>query len=187
MGSLSWIGLKGLGRAQALDLLGMIEAASPRRRETAWIGELPTGWTILLSADSRFASEERLLALSATCTALGCQLSESVMCATTTLYERGKIAWRVDYDCEKGLPEVTGSPPPEHQAIHDRLVAEQAADDAGKDEPDVDLIFDIPIELAKSLTGYHYAETPDAEFIAVEAPQPARSGGWLSRLFGPKG
>lgn len=187
MASLSWIGLKGVGRAQALDLLGMAEAPPARRRETAWIGELPTGWTIALSSDSRFASEERLLELSATCTALGCQLSETVMCATTTLYKDGKIAWRVDYDCEKGVPQVTGAPPPEYQVIHDRLAAQQAADDASEDELKADFIFDIPIELAKSLTGYHYAETPDADFVAVEAPQAARSGGWFSRLFGAKG
>ena len=28
---------------------------------------------------------------------------------------------------------------------------------------------------------------PAAEFVAVEAPRAARSGGWLSRLFGARG
>ena len=65
-------------------------------------------------------------------------------------------------------------------------VAEQAAEDASDDELRLDLIFDIPIELGKAVTGYRYDEDSGAEFIAVEAPQAARSGGWLSRLFGAK-
>ena len=186
MASLSWIGLKGLDRAQALGLLGLTEAPPSRRRHAAWIGESPTGWTILLSTDSRFASEERLLPLSTTGAVVGCQLSETVMCATTTLYDGGRVAWRVDYDCENGAPTVTGAPPAEYQAIHDRVVAEQAAEDASDDELKADLIFDIPVELAKAVTGYRHDEDGDAEFVAVEAPQAARSGGWLSRLFGAK-
>ncbi|CAN7513523.1 hypothetical protein LJR164_003547 [Phenylobacterium sp. LjRoot164] len=187
MGSLSWIGLKGLERAQALELLGMTEEPPSRRRPTAWIGELPSGWTILQSQDSRFASEERLSSLSTTCAVIGCQFSETVMCATTTFYRDGQVAWRVDYDCEKGAPEVTGVPPSEYQAIHDRLTAEQAVEDASDDDLKADLIFDVPIDLAKAVTGYRHDEDVDAEFVAVEAPQAARSGGWLSRLFGAKG
>lgn len=186
MASLSWIGLKGLGRAEALDLLGMTETADDR--DPSWIAELPTGWTILLSSDSSFASEARLLRLSETRPALGCQFSETVMCSTTTFYDDSKVVWCVDYDCEVGVPTLTGVPPSDYQPIYDRLLAEQAADNG--DDYEVDFIFDLPIDLAQAVTGYRHDqekfEWGSPDFIAVAPPQAERSGGWLKRLFGRK-
>jgi hypothetical protein len=73
-------------------------------------------------------------------------------------------------------------------AIRDRLFSEQAA--AGGKEPDVDHTFDIPVELALSLTGYRHdhddipgmSEDPFEVLVSIRPAQKKRS--WWRRLIG---
>ena len=189
MGSISWIGFKNVGRAECLDILGMTPAAGPADRARFSLAELPTGWTVLVSQDFAFASEKRLQRLSAGRTVVGLQASDTVMCATATLFDDGRMVWRVDYDCEVGHPEIAGSPPAEYEAIFERLIAEQEASDITDSE--VDIIFEAPIELALAVTGFrHDAAEFDwgqPDFHPLDAPAGPRPGGLFARLFGRKG
>jgi hypothetical protein len=56
------------------------------------------------------------------------------------------------HDAQQGIKhlETQGNPPPEMQAIRDRLFVEQDKDDG------VDFIFDIPVELFVALGGIRY-------------------------------
>jgi hypothetical protein len=56
--------------------------------------------------------------------------------------------------------EVEGEPPPVFSAIRERLTGEQAK------RGDADYIFEIPVEVAKSLTGFQHDE--DIENAAAE-------------------
>ena len=83
--------------------------------------------------------------------------------------------WSVSHDADKGIKNLVmkGEPPPTLSAIRDRLCSQQAAEDA--DRAAVDYIFDIPVELAQSLTGYrHDEDTPALPKNSFEVLQPTR-------------
>ena len=186
MGSISWIGFKDASRAECLDMLGMSPALRNERDPRFFLAELPTGWTILFSQDYAFASEKRLRSLSNGGAVLGLQASETVMCATTTLFDHGRQVWRVDYDCEFGHPEVAGTPPAEYQAIYERLIAEQDASDITDSE--IDFIFETPIELALAVTGFRHDRSEFhwgvPIFHALQASDAPRPGGLFAHLLG---
>jgi hypothetical protein len=84
---------------------------------------------------------------------------------------------------------VTGAAPEPLTEIRQRLEAEQQEE--GGEDADVDLISDVPLELAKSLCGFkHDDEWPEGLRLTVlERSRPARSDGdgkpgFLARLFG---
>jgi hypothetical protein len=72
-------------------------------------------------------------------------------------YRRGRRQWEVVHDSSYGRDDVaiTGRPPPQLAEIHRRL-----ADRNEKQDPDawprVDYLFDVPVELAASETGYRH-------------------------------
>ena len=62
--------------------------------------------------------------------------------------------WKIFHDCEEGRYhlDVSGNPP--LTEIRERLKQEQDA--AGGEKADVDFIYDVPAEVAKSLTGFRH-------------------------------
>ena len=70
--------------------------------------------------------------------------------------EDGIELWSVIHDAQQSLHHlsVSGDPPEEFLAIKGRLFGEQEKEDAGSAE--VDFVFDIPIELAASITGFRH-------------------------------
>lgn len=83
-------------------------------------------------------------------------VEEHVMCSSVAEWQRGIELWSVIHDAQKGILnlEVKGIPPANLAAIRDGLFAEQKDEDP--QQPEVDHIFDIAVELAKELTGYRY-------------------------------
>lgn len=196
---ISWLAFQGLDKTQLLARLGMTD--SGERDEVCEspfsLCESPTGWMILFANDFGFADERRLTALSAGVRLLGCNIHEGLMYSSAALYENGEQKWAVTHDAQKERfnLNVSGQPPEALDTIRERLTGAQNADQDG----DVDFIFDIPVELAQTLTGYrHDAYNPDDEawaFTELRRPEPApaeRSGagrdaglmGQLKGLFG---
>lgn len=65
----------------------------------------------------------------------------------------GSFFWSVTHDCEKGKHnlDIKGDAPPSLKDIHARLTSEQNAEDE-----DVDHVYDAPVELAKTITGFRH-------------------------------
>ena len=105
--------------------------------------------------------DSTLRRLSAGCEVVTCGVEEHVMVSEATLWRAGQCVWRVSHDGAQGVENlhVEGELPPAFASIRDRLFCEQQAP-ASSQFP-ADYIFDIPVELAKSLTGYrHDEDTP---------------------------
>ncbi len=110
-------------------------------------------------------------------------VEEHVMYSAVAAWQGGKELWSVIHDAQKGILhlEVNGTPPTNFVAIRDRLTAEQKNEDP--QEPEVDHIFDIPVELAKELTGYRYDQDIDSVGPgAFEVLEPVKKS-WLATLF----
>ena len=73
------------------------------------------------------------------------------MYSSATSWQRGRRLWSVEHDAQKALEDldVQGDPPQEFAAIRDELFAKQT-------DESCDYIFDIPVELARTVTGYRH-------------------------------
>jgi hypothetical protein len=78
------------------------------------------------------------------------------MFSSASGWNRGKQIWRVLHDCEKGRYhlEITGTALAALADIRKRLTEAQNAD--GGEKADGDHIYDIPAELARTLTDFRH-------------------------------
>lgn len=191
----TWIAVKGMDSAQALETLGM-EVAGPVPPDYLPRGhgfaELPGGWLLVISNQDDIDGLERLAAHGP---AVSCQINEHVMYSEAREYAGGTEAWRVIHDPEQGGTchlEVRGNAPSQLQPIIQEV---RAAQDAGRDEEaGVDFIFDVPAKLALSICGFMLGEVEPEEFryselrkIGSKRPQSGekpQGGGFFARLFG---
>ena len=104
------------------------------------------------------------------------------MISKATGWKDGRLRWSVKHDVLKDqrLPlDVQGEPPAEFAAIREKAFAEQAAGD-----PDCDYIFDIPVETARSVTGYrHDEDVPGLSGDVFEVLAPPDERAFLKKLF----
>lgn len=150
---------------------------------------LTTGWAILWYGkyDCPFLGERELAAFSSRGEILRCLVEEHVMASSAELWAGGRKSWGVSHQGENGPNhlEVAGSPPPALDAI--RAGLEEAQRAAGADAG-VDHIFEIPLQVARTITGFKHDEECDGlrdGTFAVLA-RAAGGGGLLARLFGRK-
>jgi hypothetical protein len=155
------------------------------------MGEAPGGWLLFLSRNLDDAFKGRLLRLTALGPAVACVVEEHVMYSEARGYEAGREIWRASHNSEKGIYnlDASGDLPAFFARVRDELREQQ--DEAGGEDADVDLIFDIPQRLAREICGFQLGEEEPAGFRDSElrkakasAAGGDRSGGFLSRLFG---
>jgi hypothetical protein len=189
--SLSWIGIKGQDKAAVLAVLGLVEAPEDTEPYYVehWMAELPSGWILVQAKDFMFPKPERMAALSAGGgQAVACSIEEHVMYSVARGYADGKAVWSIDHDGgQHGAYhlDVAGSPPPEFAVIHDRLKAQQDAEEG--EAAEADYMFDIGPQLSEALCGYAFGseKAEDVVLRPLERPR-AKTGGLLGRLLGRK-
>ena len=112
--------------------------------------------------------------LSAGCEVITADVEEHVMVSVATGWKDGQRVWSVTHDAQREMEhlQAEGELPAVFTSIRDRLRAEQQ--EAGGRRADVDHLFDVPVELAQTLTGY-------ATMPTFRGPSLSRSRCW-SRL-----
>ena len=194
----SWFALRGCTRDDALGRLGFETGSEigddwpPGGRFV--VGELPDGWVLFIAPGLDDAFEARFAELSAGGEAVACAIEEHVMYQEARGYRDGAEVWRVVHDPDKGESlfhlEVTGAPPAPFEDLRKTAVAKQQAE--GGEDAGVDLISDVPLDLAKSICGFkHDDEWPKGlSFSLLERARPERrpadagKPGFFARLFG---
>ena len=158
--SISWFGFEGKRKATVLASFGLRDLGTiDVANETLFsVAELPTGWTILFVNDYELGGNAGVLAeVSARSHVVVCQAEEHMMASAAYGYRRGRRQWEVVHDSSYGRDDlaISGRPPAQLAEIHRRL-----ADKNEKQDPDawprVDYLFDVPVELAASETGYRH-------------------------------
>jgi hypothetical protein len=127
---------------------------------------------ILSHHDERFidetgAADRFLSSLSAGCEVVGCFVEEHVMVSRATAWKDGVQQWSAKHDAQLELDhlEVVGEPPPSLAEI------EAAAREKKQASPDgPDFLFDVPADVAKSVTSFRHDEAE----CAFEVLEPAR-------------
>ncbi len=194
--SQSWLAVKGKPTAAVLETLGLRGTGTHEEiAESPIVGaELPGGWYLVVFGRSGdpLMSDVVLQRLSAGCEVVTGDVEEHVMVSVATGWENGRRLWSVTHDAQRDMEhlQTEGEMPSVFTPIRDRLRSEQQA--AGGNKSDVDYIFDAPVELAQTLTGYrHDADIPGSgaepfEVLTQTSQSAAGTGrpSFLKRLFG---
>jgi hypothetical protein len=160
--SLSWIAVKGFNPQAVNTTLGLrptgVKEDFPESSLSA--AQLPTGFYLVIFNREEL-SAGTLRKFSDAFPLLYGFMEEHVMFSTVAAWESGKEIWSIVHDAQKNILdlEVKGKPPESFTKIRDRLMAQQYAE--GVEEPEVDHIFDVPVEVAKELTGFRYDQDID--------------------------
>ena len=195
--SQSWLAVKGKPPAAVLDALSLRGTGTREEiAESPIVGaELPSGWYLVVTDRSGhpLMREQILERLSAACEVVTGDVEEHVMVSVATGWKDGRRVWSVTHDAQRDMEHLDthGELPATFSGIRDGLRSKQQA--AGGRKADVDYIFDVPVELAKTLTGYrHDADIPGTgghpfEVLAQTSASPPASGErppFWKRLFG---
>ena len=195
--SQSWLAVKGKPPAAVLETLGLRGTGTREEIvESPIVGaELPSGWYLVVAGRSGhpLMLDPILLRLSAGCEVVTADVEEHVMVSVATGWKDGRRVWAVTHDAQRDMEhlQAKGELPAAFASIRDRLRSEQQA--AGGRGADVDYFFDVPVELAHTLTGYrHDADIRRAgaeafEVLLETSPSAAASTerpSLLRRLFG---
>jgi hypothetical protein len=123
-----------------------------------WGADLPEGWYLVFANRCDTVEKWPLARLSAGAELATCSVEEHVMVSEACGWSDGTKIWSVTHNSEEGIEHIhaDGDLPPAFWSIHDQLDAQQA--EAGGEESDVDYLFDVPIGLAKAVTGFRHDE-----------------------------
>ncbi len=185
--SISWLAIKSKPPADVRNHLSLVSTGRfegiPESGVSA--SSLPSGWFLIVldGCDHDFIREAALKRVSAGCEVIAASVEEHVMASRAEGWRDGRRTWSLAHDSEKGIEhlEETGSLPEAYASIKARAFQEQKGKGAAGE---VDFIFDVPLTLAKSFTGFKHDEDGPSKFEILE--RVAKSGGLWGRLFGKR-
>lgn len=155
---ISWLAFENVEKGRLLEELGFRDTAiRDEANESPFsAAQLKNGWSIIWSNDFEWAETQPVKLSFPGGRAVSCQLHEGVMVSIAHGAQDGIERWSVSHDAQAGLMDLTihGDTPAELAEVKSRLFAEQAQED--KTHAEVDLIFDIPIDLAEKITGFRH-------------------------------
>jgi len=194
----SWIAVQGLTPEAVLEELRLevVSEGNTYPEGEVNLAKLANGWMVVwFERDCEAAFKPPAVNLARHGPAVACAVEDHVMFSEARGYAAGVEAWRVTHDCEEEDRHLatSGDVPAAYATIRASALKEQDKDE----NEDVDLIWDVPPNLAKSICGFRHDEhLPDgATFVELrrvkgsgggqrgggEAPT---GGGFWKRLFG---
>jgi len=187
--SLAWIGVKASAADDLYAQLGVSETgASGEFYGFKLAGsKAPGGWHLVTArrCDHPIQSAPVLSALSAGAGIVACAIEEHVMYSSAAYWREGREIWSVQHEGDRDVLhiKVTGMTPENFEDLRARKFAEQAEDDRtrAKGEYGVDYIFDIPLELARTIAGFrHDLDTPGIDHDGFRELRQQAGAGLLS-------
>jgi hypothetical protein len=158
--SLSWLAIKGRPACEiltALELARTDETITELNRGGPWCARLPPDWylIVLKGCDHVLLKPQSLAAISAGAELVAASVEEHVMVCASESWRDGRQLWKVTHDAQQADDhlEVAGAPPEQFGAL--RAAQEKLA---GEDGDEVDHHFEIPLLLARSVTGFKHDE-----------------------------
>jgi len=129
--------------------------------------QLPSGWYLVVAkgCDHKLISDVIVQQISSNCSVIACSVEEHVMFSSAAQWTDGQKAWVIQHrGGDYGPTDLSfeGDLPPIFSELREHYGSKQNAD--GGEKADVDWIFEIPLELAKSFVGFkHDEESPGIE------------------------
>lgn len=160
--SVSWMAIKGKQPEEVRETLEFIETNERQEFPDAEFSasKLAGDWYLIYinRCDSPYVSSETLELLSTDCEIIACVVEEHVMYSRSQYWDNGNKVWQVMHDAQQGMLnlEHEGPLPVNFENIRMTSFAEQDAE--GGEESEVDYIFEIPLILADSISGFKHDE-----------------------------
>lgn len=182
----SWVAIQTQARADVLDHLGMIETdmlvEPASRRGQMSVHQHDNGWLYVFTNDFDWADQARVLDLSRFGMTLGVQVEDKVdMACIVCAADGGRELWSVGHVNKPGQElTISGNPPEALGPIRSKYEALHTAENSA------DYLCEIPLQLARVVSGYRVDEDP-IDFNALVSPRAAPAavagrGGLLSRI-----
>jgi hypothetical protein len=172
--SLSWVAVEALPEDEALLRLSLVSTSHERAYPFKGITShsLPNDWLLIAAGrcDHRIANAVSMSSLSKGCRAVACAIEEHVNFASAELWQDGVRVWHVQHQGDEGNENISseGKLP---QRFHELLTTVEPED---SENLDGHFHMDIPLILAKDLTGFRHDEsnpgiddTPFAELAEI--------------------
>jgi len=181
--AISWLAVRGKSPEEVRRLLGLIPTGRYGEPLDSLITAalLPGGWFLVLLDDPahEFILKGTPERISIDCEVVTAAIEEHVMASLAEGWKDGRRVWSLDHQSEKGIEhlEVVGTPPESFAEIRSKAFELQRGEDA-------DYIFDVPLQVAQSLTGFKHDEGGPDRFEILERDGKSGSGGFWKRLFG---
>ena len=171
--SLSWFAVRGKTPEAVLQDFGLKSVGKEYHKTPFCGGTLPSGWFLVIHGRHEFSNDE-VRSLSCGGEAIACFVEEHVMVSRAAAWKDGEQIWCVTHDAQEGDEhlDVEGEPPAAFTAIRDRLTKQQTEDGGA------DFIWNIPVALAREITGYSHEEAPAITFDNFVKPT------FFQRVFG---
>jgi hypothetical protein len=189
--SLSWLAVRQKSLTEVCGLLGLVDTGQTEEEPESGItaAALPNGWLLITSnsTDLIFSGNKDLLkSVSTGSECIACFVEEHVMCSDTECWRDGSAIWSVMHAADQGLMdlETKGKLPPQFTEISQRLIGQQQK--AGGKKAEVDHLFDIPLELAQSITGYRHDVSHETSLVfhVLNFKTPPKAKGFFRRILG---
>jgi hypothetical protein len=196
--SLFWLAVKGKSPDAVRAELNL--RSTGRREEVPESAvtavELPSGWYVVVNNRSMALAENAVLGpLSRGAEVVTCFVEEHVMVSEAAGWAAGRKVWSVSHQSEQGLMhlDAQGRLPACFEAVR----AANGSHQPGDPEDAFDHLFEVPVEVARTLCGFRYDIDPQvgddgrpfevlerADNRAVGSGAAPPTKGFWSRLFG---
>jgi hypothetical protein len=173
--SISWFAIKGLdketiyrrARLTSTGAVGDYAGGNGAR-------QLPGGWTLIVLGRvlHPLISSAELQKLSADCELIACNVEEHVMASSSEAWKEGNRIWRLEHQGDERVDhlECFGHLPKNFAQIEKECRDLQEKEDHA--QPEVDFVFEIPLKLAQSITGFKHDEGPVEAFELLDWHKP---------------
>ena len=169
--SISWLGFRGYQVKEAAALFGGEVGGSSEDFDSpinAYLSE--KNWAIIILGYCSFPNppDSYLSVFSQGREMVVVHIEDHVMFARAEFWRDGKIIWRAWHSGDKNVRDLhtTGDLPASFETIRQQAFSKQDKEDA--ERPEVDFVFDIPLDLAAELTGFRHDEgAPDRLFFEL--------------------
>jgi hypothetical protein len=190
--AISWCAVPESSADDFLKRVGLTDTGETKEVPDSLIGvaRLDTGWRLLWynKYDCPFLSEAQRQEHSRHHDLLYCLVEEHCMASSSELWSHGSRKWWIFHegiDGPKGL-DFSGELPNDFQQIKSKIEETQKRE--GGEKANVDYIFEIPLLVAKSITGFKHDEVcphiVGNEFKIMR--NESQQGGLFSRFLGKK-
>jgi hypothetical protein len=172
--AISWLAVRDADREKLTANLSLV--ATP---ETTYFGEssfagrtIASGWFVLSmnQCSHPFVLPETLKRLTGLNEIVACCIEERAKYSTAELWRKGVEVWRLVHEAEIDMLHLaeTGALPGRFSTMRNEYFARQAA--KGGARSDTDYIFDIPLDMAKSIVGFKHDDigAGDGAFIVFK-------------------
>lgn len=180
--SIAWLAVKTEDPGSLLGALQLRSTGEPDEHcESPVCGGALNGWFLLIAkrCNHRIASDGFLDEFSRGLEIVVCSIEEHVMFSSAAGWSDGQCRWSIAHDAQQGMLHLTasGQPPDSFDQIRSELLARQDAE--GGTEAEVDLVFDIPLQVARSIVGFKHDENTEwTEQASFESYQDMRRPWW---------